>query len=204
MAKIFKNIWFRCITTLLVIAAISGGLLAILSDVLYVSAEERTGRAIKKIYGEEKAYSVVIDKDKDESSAIVYEEFGEIGKLFVVGDKSSGSFDYLFQTTGKGGFHGGTITLWTQVAMTGENFEIKKVLLESFEKQTLMSKLGGEYYSEFTEVSHLEDLIDGKNFTADKSDADNVQNIVSGATYSASAGNNAVNCVVKYLREVNA
>ena len=203
MAKLFKNIWFRCITTLLVIAAVSGGLLAVLSNVLYVSAEERTGRAIKKIYGEEKEYSVVLDKDLEGYAAIVYEEFGEIGKLFIVGDQGANTFDYLFQSTGKGGFHGGTITLWTQVTMMGSNFEIKKVLLESFEKQTLMSKLGGEYYSEFTEIEHLEDIYDGKIFTAYKSDVDNIQNIVSGATYSANAGNNAVNCVIKYLREVN-
>jgi len=53
--KIFGSLWFKCIAVLLVISCVAGGLLAILNDVLYVSAEERSARAIKKIYGKEMA-----------------------------------------------------------------------------------------------------------------------------------------------------
>ena len=54
--QFFKSQAFKCIIVLLVIALISGGLLAILNDVLYVSEEERTMRAIEKVYGKEMKY----------------------------------------------------------------------------------------------------------------------------------------------------
>ena len=53
MAKFVKSTWFKCITVLLVISVISGGLLAALNDLLFVASEERTARAVAKIYGEE-------------------------------------------------------------------------------------------------------------------------------------------------------
>jgi hypothetical protein len=53
MSKFFKNTWVKCISVLLILSIVLGGTLAILNDVLYVSPEERTGRAIKKIYGED-------------------------------------------------------------------------------------------------------------------------------------------------------
>ena len=40
---------FKCIVVLLAIALVAGGLLAILNDVLAVSAEERTMRAIESV-----------------------------------------------------------------------------------------------------------------------------------------------------------
>ena len=49
--KFFKSTWFKCIAVLLSRAVVLGGLLAILNDLLYVSPEERTGRAFEKIYG---------------------------------------------------------------------------------------------------------------------------------------------------------
>ena len=42
----------KCTAFLLILAVLLGGILAVLNDVLYVSSEERTARAIKKIYGE--------------------------------------------------------------------------------------------------------------------------------------------------------
>ena len=47
-----KSNTFKSIIVLMCIALVAGGLLAILSDVLYVSDKERTERAIQNIYGE--------------------------------------------------------------------------------------------------------------------------------------------------------
>ena len=63
----FKSQTFKCILVLLAIALVSGGLLSIASDVLFVSEEERTTRAIKSIYGSEIAYETVFDLDKADS-----------------------------------------------------------------------------------------------------------------------------------------
>lgn len=202
-----KTAWFKCITCLLLIAVISGAALAVLNDLLYVSPETRTARAIKKIYGEEKKYSVVLDVDSTDDTknvAIEYNGVGKINKIYRIIDND----DILFQTTGYQGYKNGTITLWIKVSVAyrvaedseenGETYSISKVLLETSEKQTLMSKLTGEFYGGFNLTDVTEAYNDGSLFTATDKNAENY-NPVSGATYSATAAANAVNCVIKYL-----
>lgn len=197
-----KSLWIKCIACLLLIAVISGALLSVLYNVLEVSASERTMRAIKKIYGTEKNYSTVLDTDADDEP-IVFDGMGEINKIYNVEDT------LLFQTTGYKGYKNGTITLWVQIVGTqndDENgakiYSIVKVLLEKFDKQTLMSKLSDEFYGNFRLQDVTKEYKDGKLFSA----TDNNLNFnpVSGATYSATAAANAVNCVIKYLGEKGA
>ena len=190
--KFLKTTWFKCIACLLVIAVVSGALLAMLNDLLYVSPETRTARAISKIYGEEKEYSTVIDADNGDS-AIEYEGVGSVNKVYEIAGG-----DLLLQTTGHQGYKNGTITLWIQVAKDGEKYSIEKVVLESSEKQTLMSKLSGEFYGGFKLTDVTETYNNGELFSATDKDAKNY-NPVSGASYSATAAANAVNCVIKYL-----
>lgn len=198
MAKLFQNTWFKCITVLLLIACISGGLLAILNELLYVSAEERTDRAIKKIYGEIKEYSVLLDEDQGDN-AWTYQDgeqpLGEISKIYTVGDVNADSYDMLFKSEGGKGYKNGTITVWVKVVITKtEQPKIDKVILESYKKQTLMSKLSDGYYAKFTDVTVQ--YMNGELFDAD---VETGNNPVSGATYSAQAGCNAVNAVIKCI-----
>ncbi len=179
MKNIFNNIWFKCISVLLALAVVLGGTLAILNDVLYVSPEERTSRAVKKIYGEEVSYAVVTEE------AIVY-DFGSINKIYSVGES-----DMLFQTTGAQGYKGGTITLWIKV-ITNENGGkvIDKIVVEGYDKQTLMSKFDGSYSEKFYDSV---ESVGSEEFFAPNT----------GATYSAKAYNNAVKCVSEYFKEAN-
>ena len=197
MAKFFKSDWFKCIIVLMALAVILGGTLAVLNDVLYVSDSERTGRAIKKIYGEEKAYVTVIDDGKTVDGALSQAKtykFGKISKVYNIGE------DVLFQATGYEGYKGGTITLWIKVVKQNGNSVIDKVVLESYEKQTLMSKLGGTFYEKFF-VDVTKAYQDGTLFTSNVKDMVNIQNPIAGATKSANAACNAVNCVITYLGE---
>ena len=189
--NILKSPWFKCITCLFLIAVISGALLALLNDVLAVSPEMRTSRAITKIYGEEKEYATVLDVDNG-YEPIIYDGVGSVNKVYSV------SGDLLFQTTGYQGYKNGTITLWIKTIKTNEKYSIDKILLQSFEKQTLMSKLTGEYYGKFNLMDVTETYASGNLFSATNNNAKNY-NPVSGATYSATAACNAVNCVIKYL-----
>ena len=194
MKKLFSNIWFRCISVHLIIALISGGVLALLNDLLFVSPLERSMRAIKKIYGEEKEISTIIDTDSDDetiNSPIEFEEYGTINKIFKV--QNGNTSDLLFRTTGIGGYNNGTVTLWVQVVYQNNQEKIQKVILEGFEKQTLMSKLDGSFYN-----NYLIDISD--DYFVENKDEQGLLNPVSGATYSATASNNAVNCVIAYLR----
>ena len=185
MSRFFKSTWFKCISVLLVLAVVLGGSLALLNDLLFVSPLERTNRAIKKIYGEEKPFSVVLDADNGDTA--IENEYGKINKIYIVGN------DTLFQSVGYEGYKNGTITLWIQVS----DSNINKIILESYDKQTLMSKLGGSFYDNFL-VDVTEAYNNGDFFSSTDSSAVNY-NPVSGATKSANAGCNAVNCVIKYL-----
>ena len=206
----FKTIWFKCIACLLILMLFSGSSITILADLLYVSPEMRTARAIKKIYGEEKEYSVVLDvdsKDENKNTAIEYDGVGSVNKIYEI----SGG-DILFQTTGYQGYKNGTITLWVQVRIAysgdvvgggGIRYSISKVLLEKYEKQTLMSKLSGDFYGGFNLTDITEAYNNGNFFVAlgvnVEKIPEEINNPVSGATYSATAACNAVNCVIRYL-----
>lgn len=205
--KFFKSTWFKCITVLLAILLISGALIAILSDLLYVSPDMRTMRAVKKIYGQDMSYAVVFDIDNqekgdstlttEEKPLIIYDE-GRINKIYIIGDKTSGNYDLLFQSVGYQGYKGGTITVWTLVKVSS-TYDIDKVVLEGYEKQTLMSKLDNAFYSKFALTDITDAYQKGELFTTDSSK--NNSNAVSGATYSANACINAVNCVIKYVAQ---
>lgn len=192
MKNFFSSIWFKCISTLLIIIVISGGLLSVLSDVLYVSPEERTERAIKKIYGKIEDYNQIPITDFDYKN-------GQINTIYEVTVNENETY-LLFNATGNEGYKGGTISLWVSVKENeGGSLSVNKVLLDSFEKQTLMGKLTSTFYGNFT----LEDITDtyekGEFFTTDTNKENS--NPISGATMSANAAINAVNCVITYLGE---
>ncbi len=185
--------WAKSVIVLFAICLVIGILLPALNDILYVSPEERTLRAVRKIYGTEMQATTVIDVDNDKESQITY-DFGSINKVFKVND------DILVQATGFEGYKNGTITLWVRVVNDGENKIIDKVLQESFTKQTLMSKLDGKFYNGFlTDVTKA--YKDKTLFTSDTKEPNSIKNPVSGATYSANAACNAVNAVIKYVNE---
>ncbi len=211
MDKVFKNVWFRCISVLLAIALISGGLLAILNDVLYVSPIERTGRAIAKIYGQpveitdgnlsikidgktvdisEENIIIDVDSTVENKKEPVKYAFGQINKLYKLNN------DMLFQTTGYQGYKNGTVTLWVKVVNENSRYDIQTVILQSNEKQTLMSKFTGAYFDNFKLTDITKEYSEDKLFTVAGSENVN-QN--TGATYSATACCNAVNCVLSYL-----
>lgn len=187
--KFYKTVWFKCVACLLLIAVISGALLAILNDMLYVSPETRTARAIEKIYGEQMTY-------EDKTVEKEYDGMGKINKIYEI---SNG--DLLFQTTGYKGYKNGTITLWIKVVNSEEIYSIDRIVLQSAEKQTLMSKLTGDFYENFNLADITEEYESRNFFSATEKSAKNY-NPVSGASFSAQAAANAVNCVIKYLGEL--
>ena len=97
--EFFKSKTFRCIVVLLCIALVSGGLLAIMNDLLNVSDEERVSRTIKSIYGKEMAYEEI---QTDFST-----ELGRMEKLYALSDGN-----VLAQATGFQGYKQGTVSVW--------------------------------------------------------------------------------------------
>lgn len=188
MNKFFKSDWFKCIAVLLALSVVLGGALAVLNDVLFVTAEERTARAIKKIYGEDKEYSVVLDQENGFTC-----NYGSIDKIYQVGE------DTLYRATGANGYKNGTITLWIKIIEKDGNKLIDKVVLDGYDKQTLMSKFTSSYYDYF--LTDVTDAINNGQFFSPKADGDGLKNPMSGATKSANAFANAVNCVIYYVAQ---
>ena len=201
MKKLFASI--KPIIVLLVIMLFSGSTLAILNDVLFVTPEVRTQRAIQNIYGYVPDYQTILDVDTTDQSInnqqIEYENYGKIQKIYLITGEQK---EVLFKAVGTKGYNGGNITLWVKVVKTDNKYVIDKVILESFTKQTLMSKLDGKYYGYFKNI----DVTDAYNnqqwlFSNSELPSGNGNIPVSGATLSATAGCNAINCVIKYLGE---
>lgn len=205
--KVLKSVWFKCVACLLIIAVISGALLASLNDLLFVTPEIRTARAIKKIYGKEMEYSVVLDidsKDENTPKTAVEKGDGKINKIYsVVTDKGQ---ETLVQATGYNGYKNGTVTVWVKGSINyielkngngKQQFVIQKVLLESSDKQTLMSKLTATFYDNFILTDVTDAYKMGSLFSA--TDENLNFNPVTGATKSATAAVNAVNSVLLYF-----
>ncbi len=187
--QFLKSKTFRCILVLLCIALVSGGLLSILNDVLFVSDEEKTMRAIKAVYGQAMEFTDL----SEELGEAAFNNYGTVDSLYLLADGN-----YLMKTTGKDGYKKGTVSLYIVAEFSqGEFIGLKKVVLESYEKQTLMSQFSSKFYEVYSENDNF--VVEGGYFTI-SSNTEDIQNLSSGATYSSNALNNAVNCGLYYVR----
>ena len=171
--------YIKPLAVMLSIILLCGGLLAILSDLLFVPAEERIGRAIDKIYlGENVQLEQTID-----ISSVDMTELASVGVVKACYKLSNG--DYLVLSTGKNGYSNGTVTTYVAV---DKDLKVKNVVEDSYTGQTLMAKLSG-FYQNFM----------GKS--ADDSLGD-VTEIVTGATKSATAASNSVYVALQLVSKV--
>lgn len=173
-----KN-YIKPIVVMLVIILFCGGLLAVLSDLLFVDESERIQRAINNIYKD----TPVQLEEKIEVDSIDMSEFNETGVVKACYKLDNG--DYLVLSTGKKGYSNGTVT--TYVAIT-EDLVVKQVQQEDYTGQTLMSKLTG-LYQKFI------------NKTANNT-IDEVIEVETGATYSAKAASNSVYVALQFVAKV--
>ena len=152
LKQFLKSKTFKCILVLVCIALVSGALLSILHDVLYVSESEKVARTIKGIYGKSVDYEVV---EVDYST-----EIGEITSVYKLKDGN-----YLIKSTGKNGYKYGTITIW--VVATFENNEYKgitSISVAEYDKQTLMSKFTSSVIDNYKENSEY--VVSGATYSS--------------------------------------
>ena len=170
----------KTVVIMLAIILVCGGLLAILSDLLYVTDGDRINRAIQEIY-------VGQDFELDETEVLDFTEYNESKEDGLI--KSAYKLtngDYLVLSTGKKGYSNGTVTVYVAISIEGGVASVKKVVENSYTAQTLMSKMTS-YYGEFIGISANE-----------ISDIDDMK--VSGATGSSRAINNAVITALDYIQ----
>ena len=88
--QFLKSQAFKCIIVLLCIALVAGGLLSILNDLLSVSAEERTMRAIESVYGEQLNYETLTFDESELAN-----EYGSIDQAYLLENGC-----YMLRSTG--------------------------------------------------------------------------------------------------------
>ncbi len=165
---------FRCIIVLLCIALVSGGLLAILNDLLAVDDAELLQRGLK---------SVGIAESDPQELEIKQADYDNGTIIQVIYLPTSG--DYLIKALGKGGFQQGTVTVYALAHVENSEVSVKKVAVADYaSSQTLMSKITDAGLQKVAE---------------DPSVAPN--QIAAGATYSSTAIKNAVNTAVAYIND---
>ena len=197
--QFFKSNAFKSLAVLIAIVLAAGVLLAICNDIFHVSDEERFARSIARIYGTQVTTEEVELTEEEKSY-----NTGRVDAVYLVADDGN----YLFKTTGFGGYSGGSgeVTLWTVILCEGTREAgdlrltgIQKVVYESNKGQTLMSNFTNEYYAFFTE--HNEAIAAGESFTAIK-DGGELDNVSAGASQTSNAIVNAVNTALACFRGV--
>ena len=117
----FRSITFRCIVVLAAIALLSGAILSLLNDILYVSDEEILQRTLNKIYVDEEVGAETVSLD----SLDVENDYGTVKNVYAMDNGQ-----YLVEATGKNGYKGGTVTAYTAfLAEDGALTGIYKVVI---------------------------------------------------------------------------
>lgn len=193
----FKSNAFKSLAVLIAIVLVAGALLAICNDLLYISDEERLARSLSKIYGKEVTAEEVELTDEERSYT-----YGTVDAVYYIHDDGN----YLFQTTGEGGYSNGTVTVWTIVTCTGTREEgnlaltgIEKVVYDSNEGQSYIGTLTDRFYAAFAEQDAR--VAEGGYFTT-TAGSDDIYNIATGASGSSNAACNAVNTALACFRTV--
>ena len=197
----FKSTLFKCLVSLLTIALVASGLLAILNDLLYVDDATRTARALKKIYDYDiYNYETVLEAE-DESKMLKYNGDSYVDKVYVVDGATENDYDVLIHATGGQGYKNGTITLWIRVNVVESeqagtkttSEQIVTVIVDGYEKQTLMSRISKPFLERFciNITDKYEDIFTMKD--------ESLKTPVTGATKSGNAVCNAVNCALEYM-----
>lgn len=173
-----KN-YLKPIIVMLAIILFCGGILAVLSDLLFVPQEERIQRAIDKIYTDT---SVQLDQTID-LEKIDMTEFNDIGVIKACYKLDNG--DFLVLSTGKKGYSNGTVTTYVAI---GQDLIVKQVVEDSYLGQTLMSTLTN-LYQKFIGKSANDSI-------------ENVTEIVAHATSSSNAVSNSVFVALQFVSKV--
>ena len=172
-----KNIIKPIIVTLLIMLT-CGGALAILSDLLYVSTDERIQRAINSIYVDKQTPVTLLNEvDVNDVDMSDLENTGVIKSCYKL---SNG--DFLVLSTGKKGYSNGTVSCYVAI---DNSLMVKKVVKDSDKGQTLMSKITGLY-----------DKFIGKTV------GDDISEVVTGATFSSNAVSNSIYVALEFVSRI--
>lgn len=168
------------VLVLVVIALVSGGLLAILNDLLYVSDEERTARSLNKVYASESFTELEIDADYALSA-----DYGEIVYLYEAADGT-----IIISARGQKGWKG-----QSEIVMAVNNGTIVNMIVSTYGGDDKTTSIDADYLKQYTGMQVTADL----KFTV--SGEAGAVDVSSGASATHTMGSicSAANMAVYYL-----
>lgn len=168
------------VLVLVVIALVSGGLLAILNDLLYVSDEERTARSLNKVYASESFTELEIDADYASSA-----DYGEIVYLYEAADGT-----IIISARGQKGWKG-----QSEIVMAVNNGTIVNMIVSTYGGDDKTTSIDADYLKQYTGMQVTADL----KFTV--SGEAGAVDVSSGASATHTMGSicSAANMAVYYL-----
>lgn len=168
------------VLVLVVIALVSGGLLAILNDLLFVSEEERTNRSLNKVYASESFTELEIDADYASNA-----DYGEIVYLYEAADGT-----IIISTRGQKGWKG-----QSEIVMAVNNGTIVNMIVGDYGGDDKTTSIDADYLKQYTGMQVTADL----KFTV--SGEAGAVDVSSGASATHTMGSicSAANMAVYYL-----
>lgn len=168
------------VLVLVVIALVSGGLLAILNDLLFVSEEERTNRSLNKVYASESFTELEIDADYASNAA-----YGEIVYLYEAADGT-----IIISARGQKGWKG-----QSEIVMAVNNGTIVNMIVGDYGGDDKTTSIDADYLKQYTGMQVTADL----KFTV--SGEAGAVDVSSGASATHTMGSicSAANMAVYYL-----
>lgn len=145
------------VIVLLAIALVSGLLLSVLNDILYVSDEERTARDLSKVYQSESFTQLTIDenfKSKD--------EYGEIVYVYQAADGA-----YVIKTIGTMGYKGKS-----EIVMAIKDNTIVNMIVSSFGGDDKTTTIKDKYLAQYYGMEVADDLVFVMNPTGGSGEVD--------------------------------
>ena len=145
------------VIVLLAIALVSGLLLSVLNDILYISDEERTARDLSKVYQSESFTQLTIDenfKSKD--------EYGEIVYVYQAADGA-----YVIKTIGTMGYKGKS-----EIVMAIKDNTIVNMIVSSFGGDDKTTTIKDKYLAQYYGMAVANDLVFVMNPTGGSGEVD--------------------------------
>ena len=131
------------VLVLVVIALVSGGLLAILNDLLFVSEEERTNRSLNKVYASESFTELEIDADYASNA-----DYGEIVYLYEAADGT-----IIISAKGQKGWKG-----QSEIVMAVNNGTIVNMIVSTYGGDDKTTSIDADYLKQYTGMQVTADL----------------------------------------------
>ena len=190
--EFFKSTAFKCIAVLLSIVLICGVLLTFCNALFFVPQDERTARAVAKVFPNEEVTFETDEVNRKYADASGF----TISQAFTMTGEHEG--EYLLEVVGKGGYKSGTVTCWVlaeavggDTSAPGEFTGIIKVVITANEKQSFIGNITGD------SIQAVIDCQDEEGFSAYTTD-----NIKTGATFTLGAIASAMNGAKSYIESV--